>query len=71
MIGPARYRSSLARLAACSPSPQAELVAMRRAAWRQQGVIVLKPEEVRDDWIRRVLVNEAERLYGRRPGGER
>jgi hypothetical protein len=71
MTGPAGYRSSLARSAGRSPSPEAELVAMRRAAWHGQGVVVLRPEEVRDDWARQALVNEANRLYGRRPGGAR
>ena len=71
MRGPAGYRSSLARSAARGPSPETELVAMRRAAWRCQGVVVLRPEEVRDDWTRQALINEAERLYGRRPGNPR
>jgi hypothetical protein len=44
---------------------------MRQAAWRHQGVVVLRPEDLRDDWTRQVLINEANRLYGRRPGGER
>jgi hypothetical protein len=44
---------------------------MRRAAWRQQGVVVLRLEDVRDDRTRQVLINEANRLYGRRPGGAR
>ena len=44
---------------------------MRRAAWRTQGVVVLRPDDVRDDWIRQALINEAIRLYGRRTGGER
>jgi hypothetical protein len=71
MIGPAGYRSCLAgaqpRIA---PSDQ-DLQAMRRAAWRHQGVIMLRPEEIRDDWTRQALINEANRLYGRRAGGER
>jgi hypothetical protein len=70
MTGPAGYRSSLARSAARRPSPESELVTMRRAAWRHQGVVVLRPEEVRDDWTRQALINEANRLYGRRAGGE-
>jgi hypothetical protein len=41
---------------------------MRRAAWRTQGVIMLRPEDVRDEWTRQALINEAERLYGRRLG---
>jgi hypothetical protein len=48
-----------------------DLIAMRPAAWRRQGVVVLRPEEVRDDWTRQALINEANRLYGRRPGGGR
>jgi hypothetical protein len=71
MIGPEDYRSSLARTAARSPSTADEMLAMRRAAWRQQGVVVLRPEDVRDDWARQVLINETNRLYGRRSGGER
>ena len=46
-----------------------DLLAMRQAAWRTQGVVVLRPEDVRDDWTRQALINEANRLYGRRPGG--
>ena len=69
MIGPAGYRSSLAgRMARTAPTDE-DLIAMRRAAWRTQGVVVLRPEEVRDDWTRQALINEANRLYGRRPGG--
>jgi hypothetical protein len=70
MTGPAGYRSSLARSVACTPSPEAELVAMRRRAWRHQGVVVLRPDDIRDDWTRRVLINEANRLYGRRSSGD-
>jgi hypothetical protein len=69
VTGPAGYRSSLARAAARSPSAEMELVVMRRAAWRHQGVMVLRPEDIRDDWTRQALINEADRLYGRRPGG--
>ena len=71
MIGPAGYRSCLAR-AQPRPAPSDEdLLTMRRAAWRTQGVVVLRPEDVRDDWTRQALINEANRLYGRRPGGGR
>ena len=53
-----------------APSDE-DLIAMRRAAWRSQGVAVLRPEDVRDDWTRHALINEANRLYGRRPGHPR
>jgi hypothetical protein len=44
---------------------------VHRAAWRTQDVVVLRPEDVRDDWTRQALINEANRLYGRRLGGAR
>ena len=71
MIGPAGYRSCLARAQARTAPSDEDLLAMRRAAWRQQGVIMLRPECVRDDWTRQALVSEANRLYGRRAGGGR
>ena len=69
MIGPAGYRSSLAGGVGRSAPTAEDLRDMRRAAWRHQGVVVLRPEDVRDDWTRQALINEANRLYGRRPGG--
>jgi hypothetical protein len=71
MIGPAGYRSCLAGAQARTAPSEEDLIAMRRAAWRTQGVVVLRPEDVRDDWIRQALINEANRLYGRRPGAGR
>jgi hypothetical protein len=43
-----------------------ELFAMRRAAWRKQGIAVIRPADVHDEIIRQALVNEATRLYGQR-----
>jgi hypothetical protein len=71
MIGPADYRSCLARSQPRTALSDEDLRAMRRAAWRSQGVVVLRPEDVRDDWTRQALINEANRLYGRRAGGAR
>jgi hypothetical protein len=71
MIGPSRYRSCLARSQPRTTPSDEDLLAMRRAAWRQQGVIMLRPEDVRDDWTRQALINEANRLYGARPEGAR
>jgi len=56
--------------AASAPSDD-DLLAMREAAWSHQGVVVLRPEDIRDDWTRQALINEANRLYGRRPRGAR
>jgi hypothetical protein len=71
MIGPTGYRSCLAGAQARTAPSDDDLLAMRRAAWRTQGLVVLRPEDVRDDWIRQALINEANRLYGRRPGAGR
>jgi hypothetical protein len=68
MIGPAGYRSCLSRAQARTAPSDEELLAMRRAAWRAQGVVVLRPADIRDDWTRQALINEANRLYGRRLG---
>ena len=43
-----------------------ELFAMRRAAWRKQGIVVIRVSDVRDDWTRQAIVNEATRQYGQR-----
>jgi hypothetical protein len=71
MTGAGGYRSPLARAQTRSTPTDEDLLAMRRAAWRKQGVVVLRPEDVEDDWIRQALINEATRLYGRRAESER
>jgi hypothetical protein len=71
VIGPAGYRSCLAHAQERTAPSDDDLHAMRRAAWRRQGVIMLRPEDVHDDWARQALINEANRLYGQRPGGDR
>jgi len=59
-------RGSLQRhLPEAAPTEQ-ELFAMRRAAWRQQGIVVIRLADVRDEIIRQAIVNEATRLYGQR-----
>jgi hypothetical protein len=59
-------RGSLERhLPEAAPTEQ-ELFAMRRAAWRRQGIVVIRPADVRDEIIRQALVNEATRLYGQK-----
>jgi hypothetical protein len=59
-------RGSLERHLPQSAPTEQELFAMRRAAWRRQGIVVIRPGDVRDDWTRQALVNEATRLYGTR-----
>ena len=59
-------RGSLERHLPCTASTEDELLAMRRAAWRKQGIVVIKPVDVRDEWTRQAIENEANRLYGQR-----
>ena len=59
-------RGSLDRHLPRSAPTEDELFAMRRAAWRQQGIVVIRLADVRDEIIRQALVNEATRLYGQR-----
>jgi hypothetical protein len=59
-------RGSLERHLPRSLPTEDELFAMRRAAWRRQGIVVVRLADVRDEWTRQALVNEATRLYGQR-----
>jgi hypothetical protein len=62
-------RGSLTRHLPHSTAADDELFAMRRAAWRKQGIAVLRVADIPDDWLRQAIVNEADRLYGRRENG--
>ena len=59
-------RVSLERHLPRSLPTEDELFAMRRAAWRKQGIVVIRLADIRNDIIRQAVVNEATRLYGRR-----
>ena len=59
-------RGSLERHLPETPPTEQELFAMRRAAWRKQGIAVIRLADIRNDIIRQALVNEATRLYGQR-----
>ncbi|MBR0674989.1 hypothetical protein GXW77_02240 [Roseomonas alkaliterrae] len=51
-----------------SPTTEAELNAMRAAAWHQHGVAALSVEDIADPWLRQAITNEANRRWGRREG---
>ncbi|MDG4603627.1 MAG: hypothetical protein P9C55_12795 [Defluviicoccus sp.] len=61
-------RGSLERHLPRTATNEDELFAMRRAAWRKQGIAVLRIDDVADEIIRQAVVNEATRLYGQREG---
>ena len=61
-------RGSLERHLPRTATNDDELFVMRRAAWRKQGIAVLRIDDLRDEIIRQAVVNEATRLYGQREG---
>jgi hypothetical protein len=60
---------ALARLIPPTPATEAELRAMRAAAWHKQGVLVVIPDQSTDPWERTFLEGIGNRLYGRRLTG--
>jgi hypothetical protein len=64
-------KSQLGRILPQRAATGDELLAMRKAAWHRQGVVVLRPEDIADEWVRQALISEATRLYGRRQEGGR
>lgn len=64
-------RGSMTRHLPRSSSTDDEMFAMRRAAWRKQEIAVLRVTDIRDDWLRQAVMNEATRLYGQREDKER
>jgi hypothetical protein len=58
-------RSSLSRHQPRTPTDETEIRALRRKAWLEQEIAVLPLAEIRDDWTRQAVKNEATRLYGK------
>jgi hypothetical protein len=58
-----RYRCPLGRPFPERPDPED----IKREGWRDQGILVISPEDQRLNWMERQLLTQiAERLYGRR-----
>ena len=62
---PPRSSLDLAR----SPINDAEVNAMRAAAWHRLGVAAIAVDDITDPWLRQAIINEANRRWGRRDGG--
>jgi hypothetical protein len=52
-----------------STTNDAELNAMRAAAWHQHGVASIAVDDITDPWLRQAITNEANRRWGRRNEG--
>ena len=61
---PALASNPLGRLR--SPTSEAELQAMRAAAWHRHGVAAIPVDDIIDPWLRQAITNEANRRWGRR-----
>lgn len=59
-------RSCLARIVPSATTSSEGLEALRARAWAEQGVVVLNPDEIGDDWLRQAVRNEAARRWGKR-----
>jgi hypothetical protein len=62
-------RSCLARVVPSNPTTREELEALRERAWIEQGVVVISPDEIADEWTRQALKNEATKRWGKRMKG--
>lgn len=58
--------SSLGRRIGRSTWNTDEIHAAAKAAWHQRGVVMLRPDEIADEWVRQAVENEAVKLYGKR-----
>jgi hypothetical protein len=57
-------RGSLERHLPRPAATEDDTHAMRRAAWRKQGIVVLRPDDISDEWTRLAVIAEATRIYG-------
>ena len=64
---PMLAQSPLTRLR--STTNDAELNAMRAAAWHRHGVASIVVDDITDPWLRQAITNEANRRWGRRNRG--
>jgi hypothetical protein len=63
---PHRIANSLSR-APKAPANADEIWTMRKRAWRESGVVMVRPEEITDPFARQAVINAASTLYGPRP----
>lgn len=63
---PRGFGNSLAR-APRAPANDRELWCMRQRAWKEKGVVMVRPEEINDPFARQAVINAASALYGPRP----
>lgn len=68
--GQPRPPRSCLNLGTRSTTTDADLDAMRAAAWHRHGVAALAITDITDAWLRQALINEATRRWGPRRGAQ-
>jgi len=63
---PRAPRSSLAPAQLIRARTREDMQKLASDAWRQRGLALIDPLLINDDFARQALINEANRLYGRR-----
>ena len=56
----------LGRMQGQAATDPADIEAMRRRAWTEQGIVVIRPDDIADPWCRQVVIQEAETRFGKR-----
>ncbi len=59
-------QSHLGKAVGRTPTSDEELRAMRAAAWHQQGLVMVKPDDIPNEGVRRYLVADANEQFGER-----
>jgi hypothetical protein len=58
-------QSSLARTVPRANATPHEMQRLRERAWRETRIAVIPVDDVADDWTRQVIINEANKRYGK------
>lgn len=62
------YQSPLGKIIPKAPASSEELEDLRKKAWKREGVLVVRPEQLTDIWTQQLLINLGNELYGKRHG---
>lgn len=61
-------KCALGKLIPKQPATADELTEMKEKVWHRQGLLVVRPEQINDSWVRQILENVGNELYGKRGG---
>lgn len=58
----------LAKCIPRTPASMDELDKMRKRLWKEQGYLLIRPEDCKDDWELLFFKNKGDELYGKHYG---